>query len=265
MKEEFINFAVFDRQLPFYIDLAGISYCDGSYQISRPNSAIGCVEYIISGSGTVISNGKTFYPHAGDTYILFPGDDHNYFSSSHDPWIKIWFNAGGVMMKTLAEIYNLKNSAVFHCNSMPYIEKIHRELVRTDISPAEISNRTAIIFHELIQFLHQHDDKVNVYAKDAVQMKNYIDMHLYEPLVLDELARLIYKSPAQAIRIFKKNYGITPYEYYMRIKMEKAAAMLEGTSFSVKEIAYRLGFCDEHYFSGAFKRKTGKKPSDYRK
>ena len=81
----------------------------------------------------------------------------------------------------------------------------------------------------------------------------------------ESLAASIYKSPSQAIRIFKKKYGVTPYDYYVNIRIKKAVSLLKNTRLSIKEISYRLCFCDEHYFSNLFKKKTGKSPREYRK
>ena len=53
MKEDYVDLIVFDRSLPFYIDLAGISYCDGNFFVRRPQSTVSSIEYIISGTGTV--------------------------------------------------------------------------------------------------------------------------------------------------------------------------------------------------------------------
>ena len=79
MKENIIhlNYGV---GLPFEILLAGTSWCDGSYRIKRQCSEVMVVEYIISGSGVVKCDGKTYYPEAGDMYVLPIGSEHEYRS-----------------------------------------------------------------------------------------------------------------------------------------------------------------------------------------
>lgn len=261
-REEFVKLPVFDDNLPFKVELAGVSYCSGTYRINRKKSEIMCIEYILSGCGTVKTRGKTFYPKQGDSYFLLPGEDHLYYSDSEDPWVKIWINVSGQLVDSLIDAYSLRNTTVVRCNSKPYIEKIHRLMENVDIQPKELALKSAIYFHELLQFLA--DNKEQGASTSAETVKNYIDKNIYSPITIDELAGLIYKSSAQTIRIFKKAYGLTPYEYYMDNKIKKAVQLLKSTTFSVKEIAYRLGFCDEHYFSGIIKKKTGKKPTDYR-
>ena len=75
MKEEFVHFLDVEEALPFVVELAGISYCDGSYRIHRPKSKCMVAEYIISGEGTVILDGKVYHAKAGDIYMLPPGRD----------------------------------------------------------------------------------------------------------------------------------------------------------------------------------------------
>jgi AraC-like DNA-binding protein len=58
---------------------------------------------------------------------------------------------------------------------------------------------------------------------------------------------------------------MTPYQYYMQLKIKKAAELLEQKDASIKEVAYSLGFEDQYYFSRFFKKKTGVAPSAWRK
>ena len=264
MREEFIKIPVMKITAPLYIHLAGTSYCDGSYKIVRPRSTLGCIEYILEGRGTVITQGKKYEVKKGDTYFLKPNDDQEYFSSSDNPLIKIWVNFSGPLVDPLTNAYNLKHSTVFHCDSKKYIEDIHNVLKNTALSVNEIEFECEIIFHKLLQFLSKNNLTTTLLPNEAGVLKDYIDRHVYSQINIEELSGLIFKSPAQTIRIFKKHFKVTPYEYHLNCRIEKAISLLESTNFSVKEIAYKLAFRDEHYFSNIFKKKTGKRPSDFR-
>jgi AraC-like DNA-binding protein len=58
---------------------------------------------------------------------------------------------------------------------------------------------------------------------------------------------------------------MTPYQYYIHMKIHKAEDLLEQENVTVKEVAFHLGFEDQYYFSRLFKNKTGVAPSDWKK
>ena len=72
-------------------------------------------------------------------------------------------------------------------------------------------------------------------------------------------------SESQTIRLFKKNFGTTPYTYVLNKKINFAKKLLIDTNLSVKEISTKLCFSDEYYFSNIFKEKVGCSPSQYRR
>ena len=262
MKEVFAGIPIQDSSLPFNVNLAGISYCDGTYHIKRQKSDVACIEYIISGTGTVITPDSVFHPNSGDTYFLKPGQNHEYFSSEDDPWVKIWINVSGELVNALTKCYNLNEQTVFCCDTSPYISKIHEVIKSQSESPGALMEKCAIHFHEMMQFLSAHAEKKSSIPEDIQKLKDYIDTNIYSPLSINTLSSLIYKSPSQTISLFKKYYHLTPYEYHLENRIKTATSLLKNTSFSVKEIAYKLNFCDEHYFSSIYKRKTGFKPSE---
>ena len=65
-------------------------------------------------------------------------------------------------------------------------------------------------------------------------------------------------------RVFKEHTGLSPYQYYLQVRIHRAKEMLLGTSFSIKEIAARLHFEMPFHFSAVFKKKTGMSPSRWR-
>lgn len=63
----------------------------------------------------------------------------------------------------------------------------------------------------------------------------------------------------------KQLTGLTPNDYIRKIRLEKAAELLLTTNMTAAEIAYKVGFDDQYYFSKSFKRYFGQPPSQYRK
>ena len=64
--------------------------------------------------------------------------------------------------------------------------------------------------------------------------------------------------------IFKNIYGMPPYKYQLMLKMEEATNLLCHTDLSVGEISKILGFSNSLYFSSAYKKQSGKTPTQVR-
>lgn len=93
----------------------------------------------------------------------------------------------------------------------------------------------------------------------------YIRRHYTEPITLDELADCCNVSKQQLTRYFKKSFNDTPINYVIKYKVTKAKELLfNHPQLTVMEIAYELGFNDQHYFSRIFKKITGETPMHYK-
>lgn len=263
MKEEIITIPEVSG-LPFNISLAGISYCDGSYKIARASSRETCVEYIVAGCGVVHCDGKTAYPCEGDMYILPSNVDHLYYSDSRDPWIKIWVNIVGDLPLHILSAYGLNRTLWYEKqDGSKFLRKMHEICRDVSMTPYECQSACAKEFLALVQFLASDRPK-NGGSSDAETVRDYLDRCIDGTAGVEDMAARISKSVSQTIRIFKKAYGITPYEYLLSQKLERAKLLLKSTNMSMKEIAASLSFADEHYFSGFFRKRTGISPREYR-
>ena len=81
---------------------------------------------------------------------------------------------------------------------------------------------------------------------------------------LEEFASSRKISEAHLIRMFHASFKVTPYDYLMSRKMESARRLLLYSTLSIKEIAVRLAFSDQYYFSNYFKRRNGLSPRSFR-
>jgi AraC-like DNA-binding protein len=97
------------------------------------------------------------------------------------------------------------------------------------------------------------------------RVKNYLSHHIDHDLTLDELADLANMSKFYLCRLFKKAYGMTPIQYHVSVRLEKAKQMIQFTDQSLTLIAEELGFQSIHAFSRTFRKWEGVSPSSYRK
>lgn len=80
-----------------------------------------------------------------------------------------------------------------------------------------------------------------------------------------ELARVAGMNSNAFIRKFVQATGHTPQRYRLRLRLERAAALLRDEVFSIEQIATITGFCDRFHFSRPFKQVMGTTPAAYRR
>ncbi|MBQ7820933.1 MAG: helix-turn-helix transcriptional regulator [Clostridia bacterium] len=91
----------------------------------------------------------------------------------------------------------------------------------------------------------------------------YIDANLESKLTLHDIAETACMTETYFSSVFKKFNGISPWEYIMIKRVEKAIEMLRSTELTKLEIAEKCGFTSSSNFYKIFFNVTGKKPGDY--
>ncbi|HEX6358160.1 helix-turn-helix transcriptional regulator [Actinophytocola sp.] len=91
-----------------------------------------------------------------------------------------------------------------------------------------------------------------------------MDRDYVHPLDVPALARIALMSPTHFTRSFRSTFGETPHRYLQRRRIERAMALLRGTSVTVTEVAGLVGFESLGTFSRTFRSIVGVSPTEYR-
>ncbi|MCZ7646375.1 MAG: PocR ligand-binding domain-containing protein [Planctomycetota bacterium] len=89
--------------------------------------------------------------------------------------------------------------------------------------------------------------------------------HLAEPLSLEEIARHVHLSPSRLSHLFTQQEGESFRDRLLRLRIERAKALLGSTPLPVHEVAARVGYADPNFFSRIFSEKAGLSPREYRR
>ena len=100
--------------------------------------------------------------------------------------------------------------------------------------------------------------------KKMQEAKLLIEQFQGNSLSIERIADDLCLSCPHFRRLFKEYAGLSPHQYYLQVKVNRAKELLEHERLSVKQISAQLGFDDEYYFSRLFKKKTGVSPSNWR-
>jgi len=92
----------------------------------------------------------------------------------------------------------------------------------------------------------------------------YLHQNYQEPLSREEIARTIGVSKNYLSHIFRRELGLSPWDYLNRYRIKQARELLTHTDASITDVAYQVGFNNPAYFSRVFHQQTGVSPSDFR-
>lgn len=100
---------------------------------------------------------------------------------------------------------------------------------------------------------------------DIVQnIREYIESNYCQNFKLSVFEEKYHFSSAYLTKLFRSVYGYSIYEYALKLRMERSKELLENSDIKIVDIAERLGYADNHYFSRAFKKYYDISPSQYR-
>ena len=97
------------------------------------------------------------------------------------------------------------------------------------------------------------------------EVKRILNKSYWEDISINALAEQVYISPSYLCLLFKQETGSTIKEYLTKIRIEKAADLLDQTDRKVIDICYDVGYRDTKYFSRLFRKQIGTSPAEYRK
>ena len=131
-----------------------------------------------------------------------------------------------------------------------------------------LDNLSHMIAIHLLRSLESNMDKkemtvVTSARKEIAKSIEFFHDHLNSEFSLDEVASVADMSKFHFARVFKQETGKTPYQFFVDLKIQKAAELLKTGEFNVTDVCFMLGFKSHSHFTRVFSRKVGVAPSDY--
>lgn len=93
---------------------------------------------------------------------------------------------------------------------------------------------------------------------------SWMDANLHLPLIVPQLAERAGMSERSFYRKFREVYAVSPAQYILKVRLQRASLLLKHESLSCEEVAFRCGFNNSSYFSTCFCSQFGQTPSKYR-
>jgi len=94
---------------------------------------------------------------------------------------------------------------------------------------------------------------------------NFIHTNFERDISLGDIAKFVFLSPSYFTRAFKEETGMSPINYVLKVRIERAKELLTDTGFKISDIALSVGFSNQQRFNEMFKKFTHLTPLQYRK
>lgn len=102
--------------------------------------------------------------------------------------------------------------------------------------------------------------------KELIQAAvNYINNNYERDISLTDISKYVFLSSSYFTRAFKEEMGVSPINYLLTVRIERAKELLRESDAKISDIALSVGFSNQQRFNDIFKKYTKKTPLQYRK
>lgn len=174
--------------------------------------------------------------------------------------------------ETLQQYLELKTAGVLYKKVDAQSALIMNELLKEDQSDHLLFYHSRILrlidtfSNWLTEETLRRPVTMNISAEDITRIRQIEERLTSDfsipPPTIPELARSIAISESKLKTLFKAVYGLPPYEYFQKHRMEKARLMLLSKTYSIKDVGYAVGYANLSNFTLAFKKQFSQLPSD---
>lgn len=228
------------------------------------------------------------YPIAtGDVFVAPTDGPHGYEDIHELELINVLFDLERLMVdpRDLAEIPGYQSlfilepeirkrhvfksgltlSGTDYLDVLRLVEELEAELTRDE--PGWRSRSTALFTLLLCRLARLYTENPSARTGHIALLGtvlSHIERNLAESITVPELAEVAHMSRSVLYKHFRTTMGCTPVEYILKLRIERATALLRNTEDSIARVAGDVGFNHFSYFARKFRERMGVTPKEYR-
>ncbi|MBA4387033.1 MAG: hypothetical protein C0404_03570 [Verrucomicrobia bacterium] len=261
--------------MPLRIDRGDRTFCAPNWRWrNEPGQFTGFnLWFITAGEGTLQTSLKTYELHPGDCFLLRMWDinigEHNPLNPLVVPWI--CFDCLDAKGHPLPRSRYPTPREHRRIPDISFFDQLMRRIIDHHVEGEAHAGEAVQWLRAALLEVVEHDRRSQL-AGLALEHSTMIDVLCARIREQPEKITSMEILAAQAkcsvdhlIRIFKRYKGITPWEFVISCRIEKASNMLRFSSHSISQIADLLGYADIYSFCKQFKARTGQTPTRYRR
>jgi AraC-like DNA-binding protein len=225
----------------------GVSVCD--YWI---------IHYVSSGRGIVVVDDVTYEVGASQCFILRPYEHFFYQADEHDPWHYTW-----ISFRSDADMSAFDGKVV-----MPPSSGLHDIFLKImkakDIRYGQQEYLSARIWDIFSCFYNETGGATSRSNEYVERAKRYIEVNYMNDIGVFDISEMLGLERTYFSALFKRETGISPRQYLMEYRFNRAAELLSEHNYTVSQAAYAVGYFDIGNFSRMFKHFFGVSATEYK-
>ncbi len=250
----------------------GCEHCAADYRIERHGFPYWCLEFVVSGRGSVtVEGGTPQFLEPGSIFVYGPRTGYRMESDAFKPFVKYFVDFTGRRTVPLLKKLGLAAGTVAQVFPSGVVAEEFDQLIDVGLEDSPRAERRVALLLEAL-LLGCIDRRMPDGAAESRAFATYrrcrdlIDsLDPNGPVIrsIAATARACHIDSAYLCRLFRRFARMAPYHYLMRRRMEAATIRLSRPGGLIKEVAEEFGFADAYHFSRAFKRFHGMAPARF--
>lgn len=244
-----------------YVRSIGYACADSNFHEKPRIIKFGCIYWCIEGKAVFNLNKRRYTLSPGEVWYYPPGSIIDYRPQQNGMRF-YWMALYGAALEPLFHALDINPGKKF-CGPPP--DETFQQLI-SEVRTSTPEQRLEVLKIGM-EILFKIASPTQEAAPSPVQTlaqkaRNIIERefksHIFSIL---SLAGMFNVHPVTLCREFKKEFQLTPSEYLIHCRMQKALELLESRQYLVKEVADMCGFSSPEYFATAFAARFGSSPS----
>ncbi len=227
--------------------------------------------YVNQGCALLESNSLAYKLNASGGFFSFPDLSYELKNVNDEPLVVTWLCFSGYMVENYLNRANItRTKPVFLDGEGMVAEKFARLYAAAHKLPNRYCRMVSTLY-DIFSYLldvnptKQSDSYVDNADFFAVKAVDFIEHNYTRNISVEDIANALGISKKHLYVIFNNTLKISPKQYLIYYRIDRACMRLQLSPQSVLEISESVGYTNQFYFAKEFKRLTGMTPSEYRK
>ena len=259
------------QSVDLFLCFCGKESCSPGYSYGPAVRSQYVLHYIVSGKGSYTINNKTYTLHENQGFLIPPDTVTYYEADKEDPWSYMWIGFNGVKAETYLNYANLnEDNVTFEYSKDDTLKNYINEMLQ--LKELNFSNELKLegilyLFMSALVQCRKDDGNAKAFRSTEIYLEKsieYIEKNYANNIKINDIANYIGINRSYLTHIFKKNINISPQEFLLNYKIDKACTLLKSSELSIKAESKSIGYSDPLTFSKIFKKVKGESPKNYR-